>query len=140
MEMYGFEMWLDKETSILVGLLTKAIVAGISITTKTSLVTQVNKAVGGKTGATINYYTRDLNIALRYLPYVSAVVLGSLAAQAAFTATGVGGVIVSLIKVILFVYGGYVSSRGAFMVAYGILYQGSYTKFKLGKITVSKIN
>lgn len=140
MEMYGFEMWLDKETSILVGLLTKAIVAGISITTKTSLVIQVNKAVGGKTGATINYYTRDLNIALRYLPYVSAVVLGSLAAQAAFTATGVGGVIVSLIKVILFVYGGYVSSRGAFMVAYGILYQGSYTKFKLGKITVSKIN
>jgi hypothetical protein len=75
----------DEETSILVGLLTMAIGAGISITTKTSLVTQVNKAVGGKTGATINYYTRDLNIALRYLPCVSAVVLGSLAAQAAFS-------------------------------------------------------
>ena len=70
----------DEETSILVGLLTMAIGAGISITTKTSLVTQVNKAVG-----TINYYTRDLNIALRYLPCVSAVVLGSLAAQAAFS-------------------------------------------------------
>lgn len=134
---YGFEMWLDSETSILVGSLVFLAGLGVSTITKVGLINRINNAIGGP-GNTVNYINNFLATRIGVLiPVINGILLGSLAIQAGLASTGIGSVFALALKIFIVVYGGYVSGKGLTMATNGVMHGRSYTKFRFGKITVT---